>query len=193
MKKILFIVFVCVISFSLSWCWWNKDKNADKWYVGLDTGSDTVAQPMWNEVSSYLVETAPRDSALWEDIYLYDDKWNLVLSLNDENQPQYLFVLYGNFVILDSWTSASQREMLVYDIPSGELIYRTEYYPWENGLVMNDDEITFYKKIDDALLSGYTLPQCENEYDNWYIENYGYVIWEDQSNDLWDVLCAYFE
>ena len=184
---------VWVTSLSLSWCRWNKDKNVDNWNVNLDTSSDIVVEPLWNEVSSYLVETAPRDSMPWEDVYVYDDKWNLVLSLDEENQPQYLFALYENYIILDSWTSASQREMLVHGIPSGKLIYRTDYYPWENGLVMNDDEITFYKKIDDSLLSDYTLPQCENEYDNGYIEKYGYAIWEDQINDLWDVQCAYFE
>jgi hypothetical protein len=42
----------------------------------------------------------------------------LVLSLEDKNQPQYLFALYENYLVLDSGTSASQREMLVYNIPS---------------------------------------------------------------------------
>lgn len=146
-----------------------------------------------NEVSNYKVDTQDRWDAVWEDIFVYDEDNNLVLNLDDKGQPQYLFSLYERYLILDSGTSASQREMLVYDIPLAKVIYKTDYYPWENGLVMNDNEITFYKKIDDSLLSDYTLPQCKNEYDNGYIENYGYTIWEDQANDLWDVQCAYFE
>jgi hypothetical protein len=49
---------------------------------------------------------------------VYDDNGNLVLSLKDKNQPQYLFALYENYLILDSGTSASQRDILVYDILS---------------------------------------------------------------------------
>ena len=148
---------------------------------------------MVNEVSSYSVDVKERWEFPWEDVLIYDENDNLVLNLNDENQPQYLFALYECYLVLDSGTSASQREMIVYDIPSGNVIYKTDYYPWENGLVLNDNEITFYKKIDNSLLSDYTLPKCENEYDNGYIENYGYTIWEDQANDLGDIQCAYFE
>ena len=148
---------------------------------------------MVNDVSSYSVKTSMRNSMPWEDIYVYDENDKLVLSLNDENQPQYLYALYENFLILDSWTSASQRDMLVYDIPTGNKVFQTNYFPWEKGLVLNGNEITFYKKIDDSLLWNYTLPQCEGEYDNGYIEKYGYTIWEDQVNDLGDIQCTYFE
>ena len=58
---------------------------------------------------------------------------------------------------------------------------------------MDGDNITFYKEIGESLYWDYMLPDCENEYDNGYIENYGYTIWEDQANDLWDIQCAYFE
>ena len=148
---------------------------------------------MVNEVSSYSVDVKERWGFPWEDVYVYDEMGNLVLSLIDENQPQYLFALYENYIILDSWTSASQRDMLVYDIKSGKKIFETDYYPWENGLLLNDNIIEFYKRIDDSLLSNYTLTECESEYDNGYIENYGYTIWEDQANDLGDIQCAYFE
>ena len=191
MKKILFTIFVCSMWVFLSGCWWNKDET-DKSNESLNT-INNVAENVENEVLSYSVKTSPRSSMPGEDIYIYDSSDNLVLSLNDENQPQYLFALYENFVILDSWTSASQRDMLVYDIKSGNKIFRTDYFPWENGLVLNDNEITFYKKIDNSLLWEYILPKCENVNDNGYIENYGYTIWEDQANDLGDIQCAYFE
>ena len=148
---------------------------------------------MVNEVSSYSVKISPRDSMPWEDIYVYDEKNNLALSLNNKDQPQYFYILYGDFIVLDSGTSASQREMLVYNIPSKKLIYKTDYYPWEKWLVLNNDNIKFYKKIDSSLYWDYALPNCENVYDNWYIENYGYTIWEDQANDLGGIQCAYFE
>lgn len=154
---------------------------------------DNMWQWMVNEFSSYSVKTRERWEFPWEDIYVYDDNGDLVFSLEDNNQPQYLFALYENFIVLDSWTSASQRDMLVYDIKYGNKIFQTDYFPWENGLVLNDKEITFYKKIDDSLLWEYTLPECKSEYDNGYIENYGYTIWEDQANDLGDIQCAYFE
>jgi hypothetical protein len=104
-----------------------------------------------------------------------------------------LFALYERYLVLDSGTSASSREMVVYDIPSWKIIYRTDYYPWENWLVLNDNNITFYKEITKDLYWDYSLPSCETEYDNGYIENYWYVIWEDQANDLGDIQCAYFE
>lgn len=148
---------------------------------------------MVNEVSSYSVNAKQRPDFPWEDIYVYDGNWNLVFSLENNEQPQYLLKLYEKYLILDSGTSASQREMLVYDVSLGKLIYKTDYYPWEDWLVMNDNNITFYKKIDESLYWDYTLPNCQNEYDNGYIENYGYTIWEDQANDLGGIQCAYFE
>jgi hypothetical protein len=60
---------------------------------------------------------------------VYDDNGNLVLSLEDKDQPQYLLALYENYLVLDSGTSASQREMLVYDIKSGNKIFETDYFP----------------------------------------------------------------
>ena len=148
---------------------------------------------MVNEVSSYSVDVKQRWNFPWEDVYVYDDNGSLVLSLEDKNQSQYLFALYERYLVLDSGTSASSREMVVYDIPSWKIIYRTDYYPWENWLVLNDNNITFYKEITKDLYWDYSLPSCESEYDNGYVESYWYVIWEDQANDLGDIQCAYFE
>ena len=174
---LVLIVIICILVFN---------RNGGK-------RDNTNLQFMVNEVSSYKVDVKSRWDAVWEDIFVYDEDNNLVLSLEDKNQPQYLFVLYGRYLVLDSGTSASQRDMLVYDIPSGNVIYKTDYYPWENWLVLDDDNITFYKAIDQSLYWGYTLPNCENGYYNGYIENYGYKIWGDQAKGLWDIQCAYFE
>lgn len=210
MKKPLVIIFSLVaIVIIIVWVLVIKKDNVwdveDWWQLVVNENlSDKMNQKVWeldamdwawmvNEVSSYSVKVNERWEFPWEDISVYDNNWNLVLSLEDKNQPQYFFALYGNYLVLDSGTSASQREMLVYDIPSGIKIFETDYYPWEDWLVLNDDNITFYKGIDQSLYWEYTLPSCENEYDNGYIESYGYTIWEDQANDLGDIQCAYFE
>lgn len=148
---------------------------------------------MVNETSSYSVDVKERSGYPWEDIYVYNSYWNLVFSLENNDEPQYLFALYDKYLVLDSWTSASQRGLLVYDIENASKVFETDYYPWEYWLVLNDNVVTFYKKIDDSMLLNYTLPQCKNEYDNGYIEKYGYTLWEDKDDDLWDVQCAYFE
>lgn len=148
---------------------------------------------MVKDIQNYSVDIKERWEFPWEDIYVYDDNGNLVLSLEDKNQPQYYFALYENYLILDSGTSASEREMLVYDIKSGNKIFETVYYPWEDWLILDGDNIIFYKEIGESLYWDYTLPNCENEYDNGYVEIYGYTIWEDQANDLGNVKCAYFE
>ena len=181
MKK-KWVVVLCVVIIVLLVC-----------LLVIRKGSKLGVDKLWIFNVSYSVETSPRGSMVWDDIYVYDSNGNLVLSLDDKSQPQYLFTLYENYLVLDSGTSASQREMLVYDVKSGKKVFEIDYYPWENGLVLNDNEITFYKKIEDSLLSDYTLPRCENEYDNGYVENYGYTIWEDQANDLGNIQCAYFE
>ena len=185
MKKFSLLFLTSFLTVLLTWCWWDKSTTEEI--------NNTNWEKMSNDVSSYLVSTQPRSDTVWEDIFIYDDDWNMVLQLVDRNEPQYLFALYGNYVILDSWTSASQRKLLVYDIKTWLKIFESDYYPWENGLVLNDDNITFYKAINQSLYWEYTLPNCENEYDNGYIESYGYTIWEGQANDLGDIQCAYFE
>ena len=173
---IILIIIICILIFKKNNMW------------------DIMDWPwMVNDVSSYSIKTSMRDSTPWEDIYVYDENNNLVLSLDDKDQPQYFYVLYGDYIVLDSGTSASSREMLVYNIPSGKLIYKSDYYPWDKGLRLNWNKITFYKEISNSELSNYTLPICENEYDNGYIENYEYTIWENQINELGDIQCAYFE
>ena len=186
-KKWIIVLCIVILIFIICLLVFNKWKN--------DVNNWNIEDWLWmvNEVSSYSVDVKQRWDFLWEDVYVYDDNGNLVLSLQDKDQPQYLFALYERYLVLDSGTSASSREMVVYDIPSWKIIYRTDYYPWENWLVLNDNNITFYKEIMKDLYWDYSLPSCESEYDNGYIENYWYVIWEDQANDLGDIQCAYFE
>ncbi len=183
MKKKGFVV-ICAVIIVLLVC-----------LLVIRKGSKLGVDKLWisNTNLSYFVKTSPRGSMVWEDIYVYDSNDNLVLPLDDQNQPQYLFTLYEHYLVLDSGTSASSREMLVYDVKSGNKVFETDYYPWESWLVLNDGIITFYKEIPESKLWDYTLPNCENEYDNGYVETYGYTIWGDQANNLGDIQCVYFE
>ena len=200
MKKksliILCVIIVLILCFFLLRNSSNRSavvNNLQEVVMEESSGEDLSQQLLESEVSPYKVNTKDRWDMLWEDIFVYDSNNDLVFSLDDKNQPQYLFTLYKDYLILDSWTSASQREILVYDIKSKNRIFRTDYYPWELGLVLNDNVVEFYKKIDDSQLWDYTLPQCEDEYSNGYVEKYGYTIWDNLDSDLGDIQCAYFE
>lgn len=200
MKKNLLII-LCVIVVLIFWFFVlkngrNKNFLSDnlQWINSWESvNEDLTLQLLKSEISPYKVNTKDRWDMVWEDIFVYDSNDNLVFSLDDKNQPQYLFTLYENYLILDSWTSATQREIVVYDIKTKSEIFRTNYYPLEDGLVLNDNVVEFYKKIEDSHLWDYTLPQCQNEYDNWYVEKYWYTIWDDVDSDLWDIQCVYFE
>lgn len=142
----------------------------------------------------YTIKTGDRWENVWEDIFVYDENDNLVLSLVDEEEPQYYFSLLWNYLVLDNWTSASQRLIQVYDIANGTKIFESDYYPWEDGLTQEWNTIRFFQRIDNANLQDYTIwVICENEYDNGYIELYWYELWKDSATSLWTIKCAYFE
>ena len=146
---------------------------------------------MINELSNnYSVDTQMRWDNIWEDIFVYDNDGNLIFSLVN-GEPQYLVDLFDNYLVIDSWTSASQRSMIVYNVETKNKIFETDYYPWEEWLVIWEWNIEYYKKVNESEFA--SLPECENEYDNWYVERYWYDIWLDMDADLWDVRCAYFE
>ena len=186
--------------------------------LGTDSSASTkvdlLAENNWVETysNSYLVPEPGNKFRYYKDKGVYDnyEYEGQYKFLKGEDAYKYLtedlgrygvtkeeldekFALYDKYLVLDSWTSASQRGLLVYDIENASKVFETDYYPWEYWLVLNDNVVTFYKKIDDSMLLNYTLPQCKNEYDNGYIEKYGYTLWEDKDDDLWDVQCAYFE
>jgi hypothetical protein len=144
--------------------------------------------------SKYTIKTGDRGDNVWEDIFVYDEAENLVLSLTDENEAQYYFSNIGNYLVLDNGTSASQRLIQVYDISKGEKIFETDYYPWGDELEQEWNTIRFFQRIENENLSKYpTLAICENEYDNGYITTMEYTIWETTAKDLQQVKCAYFE
>lgn len=165
--------------------------------TGIDIPTDNT--PSVDETapvveSKYTIKTGDRGDNVWEDIFVYDEAENLVLSLTDENEAQYYFSNIGNYLVLDNGTSASQRLIQVYDISKGEKIFETDYYPWGDELEQEWNTIRFFQRIENENLSKYpTLAICENEYDNGYITTMEYTIWETTAKDLQQVKCAYFE
>jgi len=165
--------------------------------TGIDIPTDNT--PSVDETapvveSKYTIKTGDRGDNVWEDIFVYDEADNLVLSLTDDNEAQYYFSNIGNYLVLDNGTSASQRLIQVYDISKGEKIFETDYYPWGDELEQEWNTIRFFQRIENENLSKYpTLAICENEYDNGYITTMEYTIWETTAKDLQQVKCAYFE
>lgn len=143
---------------------------------------------------TYSVKTEAKSSLKWENIFVYDNNWNLVFSLDDESEIYYFFVLYENFLVLDKGADALDSSVVVYDVKSGNLVFETDYYPWETWLVINDDKVEFYKILDESLLSGLLLPECdEKKISSGYMEKYLYVVWEASIMETEDVQCMYVE
>lgn len=190
MRKLQFVLAVLVVVF-ISWCTHNIVKNT------IDVSNEVDSQ--WEDLLNttnivYTVKTWDRWDNVWEDIFVYDGDKNLVLSLVDQDEAQYYFAIQWNYIILDNGTSASQRLFQVYDISKGEKVFEADYYPWENSLELDWDIIKFFQRIQNENLSKYpTLAICENEYDNGYITNMEYTIWQKSAKDLQQVKCAYFE
>jgi len=197
MKKLFWLFLAVLLTALLTGCRWSKDKGEwglNNWKWELNNSEKSLNGWAWMTYSSYYVKTFSRNFSIpWEDIYVYDENNNLVLSLDDKEQPQRFYVLFENYLVLDSWTGVNGREVLVYDVKSGDKIFQTDYDLRNNGLIRDFNVVSFYKKVDDSLLSGYVLPQCDSERYNGYVERYEYVIWETQANALWDIQCAYFE
>lgn len=166
----------------------NPDTQNPKWdIVSVDT-EDTI------EEFTYTVQTWDRGDMVWENIRVYDENWEEVFSLIDNEEAQYFFAIKWKYLILDNGTSASQRLIQIYDIQKWEKIFETDYYPWEAGIMLEWNTVKYYQWIDNSKLSTYpSLAICENEYDNGYIELYWYELWKNVATSLWAIKCAYFE
>jgi len=146
------------------------------------------------ETVVYTVQTGDRGENVWEDIRVYDENWDEVFSLVDNDEAQYFFAIQWKYLILDNGTSASQRLLQVYDVQKWEKIFETSYYPWEDGLQLEWSIVRFLQRIDNWDLSDYpTLAICENEYDNGYTTTMEYTLWQTSAKNLKQVRCAYFE
>ena len=183
-----------MVAILAAWC---TTQNVVNNPTGIDIPTDkisSVEEAIPTIETKYTIKTGSRWENVWEDIFVYDEDENIVLSLVDQDEAQYYFAIQWNYVILDNGTSASQRLIQVYDISKGEKVFEADYYPWENGLELDWNIIKFFQRIQNEDLSKYpTLAICENEYDNGYITSMEYTIWQKSAKDLQQVKCAYFE
>ena len=166
---------------------WDTTQSVDNWQW-----QDEMQESI-EETVVYTVQTWDRWENVWEDIRVYDENWDEVFSLVDNDEAQYFFATKWKYLILDNGTSASQRLIQIYDIQKWEKIFETDYYPWETDIMLEWNTVKYYQKIDNSKLSTYPeLAICENEYDNGYIELYWYELWK-KTTSLWTIKCAYFE
>lgn len=166
---------------------WDTTQSVDNWQW-----QDEMQESI-EETVVYTVQTGDRWENVWEDIRVYDENWDEVFSLVDNDEAQYLFATKWKYLILDNGTSASQRLIQIYDIQKWEKIFETDYYPWETDIMLEWNTVKYYQRIDNSKLSTYPeLAICENEYDNGYIELYWYELWK-KATSLWTIKCAYFE
>ena len=167
---------------------WNIRPSVENWQW-----QEEIQEPT-EEIVVYTVQTGDRGENVWEDIRVYDESWDEVFSLIDNDEAQYFFDIQWKYLILDNGTSASQRLVQVYDVQKWEKIFETDYYPWEDDLQLEWNIIRFPQRIDNWDLSDYsTLAICENEYDNGYTTTMEYTLWQTSAKNLKQVKCAYFE
>ena len=166
---------------------WNTTQSVENELLQDET------QESIEETVVYTVQTWDRWEKVWEDIRVYDENGDEVLSLVDNDEAQYFFATKWKYLILDNGTSASQRLIQIYDISKSEKVFETDYYPWETDIMLEWNTVKYYQRIDNSKLSTYPeLAICENEYDNGYIELYWYELWK-KATSLWTIKCAYFE
>ena len=185
MKKSLGIVLVVIlIAF---WCFYFFDKKKSVSKLQLNDMPKLLVE---NENSTYTVDTEIKEWLKWENIFVYDSDWELVFSLKDSEEVYYFFVLYKNFLVLDKWIGSLDSNIVVYNVKTGNLIFETDYYPWEKWLIINDDKIEFYKRIDESLLSDSSLIQCDGgEAEKVFVEKYLYNVWDISAINMGDVQC----
>jgi len=146
--------------------------------------------------TKYTIKTWARDAMPGEDIRVYDKTWKEVLSLLSED-PQYVYALVWDTLILDIWTSASQRIFAIYDISSQNKIFQSTYYPSEDdSLAIQGTAILFSYKIwniyDGKDTKPSDAPSCTG-LDNGYVEKRSFDFVQRKMSSSWTFACAYFE
>lgn len=147
-----------------------------------------------NITSLYTVKTQQRASTPGEDIFVYNQSWVEVFSLTSED-PQYFFQLVDTSLIVDLWTSASQRTVDIYDIPSKTKIFSSIYYPSDKkSLLVDNRTLHFLYAINTHGLNNppANAPSCEEPY-NGYVEERTFNLIHHTIDTTWVFTCAYFE
>jgi hypothetical protein len=130
-----------------------------------------------------------------EDIHVYNNSWTEVLSLVSDD-PQYFYALVWNSLLIDIWTSASQRNFAIYDIPRKLKIFESTYHCSNTCLTVSGNIVQFYYKIwneyDGQDKRPVDAPSC-TWLDNGYVETRSFDLQTKTTQESWIFTCAYFE
>ena len=167
--------------------------------TGCTNVDDNILDGPWminenNEIvvsHTYRAETLERIEMVWEDINVYDENDELVFSLVDNEDPQYLFAVEWKYLVVDLGTSADIREVKIYDIETNELVFHENYVSRDWSLALTEAWLDFYQKLDPNKAD--ELPICENDNDNWYVSLYTFDFGTLTVKDTWVKKCTYFE
>lgn len=159
--------------------------------------STSIEQALpWISNPTYTVKTNDRRDVPGQDIYVYDSSWSEVFSLLSQD-PHYFFQLVDTSLVIDLWTSASQRTVDVYDIPSKTKIFTSLYYPSEKeSLLINNTTMQFYygvwKDSQWTESKPVNAPSCSGQY-NGYVEMRSFNLLSHKIDTTGIFTCAYFE
>jgi len=164
------------------------------WYRYMTSTSTTTNEATISE--NYTVKHIARKDAPGEDIFVYDKAKKEVLSLVNED-PQYVYKLVGDNLILDLWTSASSRILAIYDIPSKTKIFESNYYPsGKKSLAVKNNVVQFYTEVRNEFDGLENIPadapNCSTTY-NGYVETKTFDLTTKKVTATWIFTCAYFE
>lgn len=182
MKRILYIISFFVLLF-FTWCT-QIDNNV------LD-GQWMIYESNDVNIHTYSAEVQSRSGMIGEDINVYDENWDLVFSLVDNDDPQYFFEITWKYLIIDLWTGSLIKNVRIYDVELWKNIFDEEYVFTDWSLELTTSWLLFFKKQDPTLAK--ELPICENEYDNWYISLYSFDFSTLKVEEEKEKRCLYFE
>ncbi len=183
-KLIIFLIIIGIVWFSYSYLRTHVHVNL------MQTVTSTLG------ISDYRVETGMRVDTPGEDITVYDNKGNKVLSLINED-PQYVKKLVWDKLIVDIGTSAGSRTMDIYDLATTTKIFTTNYYGgMSNAISIDGNIVTYYYKVwnemDGLETKPMNAPACSELY-NGYVEVRSYNLKTQTMIPSWTLTCAYFE
>lgn len=176
-KKILWIgiplLLLCVAYLTLR-SWWILQTSS--------SGSRTI----------YHIQTWTRTDVPGEDIFVLDNQWSRILSLEDHTIAQYFHLLYDHFLIVDIGTSASKRTFTLYDLVTQQAIFSSTYYPLQDptSLQLSWSVLTFFYAYDQTPPP--TVAPC-TWITNGYVQTRYFDIITQQLTASDIFTCVYFE
>lgn len=146
----------------------------------------TIAKPI--EVkNNFTTKTTPHKEAPGEDIFVYNN-WQEILSIVSTNRATYLYELINNIMIVDEWTNAWNRNIIVYNLNTKNIILDDIYY---GSFETNKDTNTIiYPKMNYDKPENSKVECWEQE---WYFQKHKFNYQKLENTKIWEVYCSYVE